>query len=34
MVSAQAYAVTQNADGTVTVIINDIEAIGPANETL
>lgn len=29
-----AYAVTRNADGTVTVSIEDVAAIGPANEEL
>lgn len=32
--ASPAYAVTTNADGTVTVSIEDIEAIGPANAKL
>ncbi|WP_240746788.1 hypothetical protein [Cryptosporangium phraense] len=32
--TSPAYAVTENADGTVTVSIEDVKAIGPANATL
>ena len=32
--SGEAYAVTKNADGTVTVTISDIKGVGPANAKL